>query len=286
MDPVGLDAAERLAPLRGTLRNRSRRAVFLCYHSVHPAGPPLLSITPAQFEAHLHELDRAGFGPGRIADLVPLARGMRFERRAFLLFDDGFRDNYEHALPLLRVHGFSALVFLVTDLVDRGSLLWPEVADDVAGFPDAMRALTWEMVGEMAEYGTEFGSHTTRHARLTTLSDEDLAQTLLDSRRVVQSHVGACDTIAYPFGEWDLRLAMAALAAGYSWAFTLPPRGQADVAALGIPRIPIDHRDDAARFRCKLLQPCRVARLSSAVSLARVVRGGYRRVKGGNGGTP
>jgi len=41
-----------------------------------------------------------------------------------LTFDDGYRDNYEVAFPVLRRHGAPAAIFLATGLVDRTSPMW------------------------------------------------------------------------------------------------------------------------------------------------------------------
>ncbi len=41
-------------------------------------------------------------------------------------FDDGFRDNFIHGLPLLRKHGVSACVFVTTDSIQTGRLPWSQ----------------------------------------------------------------------------------------------------------------------------------------------------------------
>lgn len=49
-----------------------------------------------------------------------LATGHRLtERLAAVTFDDGYRDNYEHAFPILKRKGIPAAVFVVTDLVGK-----------------------------------------------------------------------------------------------------------------------------------------------------------------------
>jgi peptidoglycan/xylan/chitin deacetylase (PgdA/CDA1 family) len=67
----------------------------------------------------------------------------------------------------------------------------------------------------MAAGRIEFGSHTNLHRHLPGLPDEELRQELLDSRRRIAERLGSCDCLAYPFGEWDERVADAARAAGY-----------------------------------------------------------------------
>lgn len=252
---------------RGPLCNRSRAAVFLCYHSVADDGPPFTSVTEEAFERQLSTLRKLGFRSGRHDDLARLARGERLdERLVFLTFDDGHVDNHATARPLLEAYGFHALIFLLPPRVDHGEVFdWPRVEQRVAAYPKVMRSLTWPMVESMAEHGHEFGSHTLSHPDLTELGGEELRQELFDSRARIIERLGWCDSIAYPFGVWNERVAEAAADAGYSYGFTLPDGSQLSAGRLTIPRISVDHRDDEARFRRKLgaayralsLSPCR-----------------------------
>jgi peptidoglycan/xylan/chitin deacetylase (PgdA/CDA1 family) len=261
------------ARARGPLCNRSRGAVFLCYHSIANSGPPFTSVTGEAFERQLGTLSRLGFRAGRHDDLARLARGERADRRlVFLTFDDGYVDNYTTARPLLEAHGFRALIFLLPPRVDQGNALdWPRVERRVAEYPAVMRSLTWPLVESMAEDGHEFGSHTLSHPMLTELSDEELRQELLDSRARIKERLGRCDSIAYPFGVWSRRIAAAAADAGYLYGFTLPDGSQLSADPLTIPRISIDHRDDERRFRRKLGAGYRALSLSPCRPIARRV---------------
>ena len=263
----------------GALRNRSGEAVFLCYHSVAAEGPPFITISPETLECQLADLRRRGFGSGRLEALPELAAGRRPERpQAFLTFDDGYVDNFETALPVLRDYGFSPLIFVLPPYVDRGAAFdWPEVAAARARYPQVMRSMSWAMVEEMAEAGVEFGSHTCSRPHLPGLGDEELGQELLDSRRRLRERLGRCDALAYPFGEWSPRVAAAAAAAGYSAAFSLPLGGQRTASPLAIPRINVDHRDRGLRFRAKLAPASRWLFLSPAKVLARRARRSLRR---------
>ena len=48
------------------------------------------------------------------------------ERSVVITFDDGFRDNLTEGLPILRRHGVTATVFVVTGCVFSGELPWPQ----------------------------------------------------------------------------------------------------------------------------------------------------------------
>lgn len=236
------------------LRNRSNKAAFLCYHSVASAGPRYLTISKELFEQQLATLDRRGIQSGDLQALARIAEGDQVGRTVFLTFDDGFRDNYETVLPMLRERGFTAFVFVLPPLVDTGAALdWPEVAQEVRRYPETMRSVTWNMLGAMEEEGFEVGSHTLSHAHLSRLQDEELREELWESRMRIKEQLGRCEVLAYPFGEWNDDVAAAASECGYRFAFSLPTgTGQRGVTELSIPRVNVDYRDGGTRFAAKL----------------------------------
>jgi peptidoglycan/xylan/chitin deacetylase (PgdA/CDA1 family) len=259
------------------LSNRSRDAVFLCYHSVAARGPRYLTISADLFERQLALLRRRGVRGGDLAALEDLAAGRRpAAPTAFLTFDDGFRDNHETALPLLREHGFPAFVFVLPPLLaEGGAFAWPEVEEDRRRTPETMRSVDWAMLEEMREGGFEVGAHTLSHPHLPALDGERLREELWESRAAIVERLGACDTLAYPFGEWSAEVEAAAAECGYRYAFTLPSlSGQRRATPLTIPRVNVDYRDNERRFAAKLSPWGRRLLLSAAVGALRRRRGG------------
>jgi len=257
------------------LRNRSGGAAFLCYHSIAPRGPRYLTISAELFERQLALLQRRGLRSGDLGTLAEIAAGRPAPKSVFLTFDDGFRDNFETALPLLREYGFGAFVFVLPPLLDRGDALeWPEVSDDRARYPETMRSVDWSMLERMKEGGFEVGSHGLTHAHLPELDDEELREELSRSRAAIAERLGSCDTLAYPFGEWSPRVAAAAAECGYRFAFSLPSsQGQRGATPHTIPRVNVDYRDEERRFAAKLSPLGRRVFLSSAVGALRGRRG-------------
>ncbi|HSR94493.1 MAG TPA: polysaccharide deacetylase family protein [Solirubrobacterales bacterium] len=253
------------------LRNRSTRATFLCYHSIAAEGPRYLTISADLFERQLARLKRGGIRSGDLGSLAGAAAGGLDRATAFLTFDDGFRDNFETALPLLREYGFGAFVFVLPPLVDSGAALgWAEVEADLRRHPETMRSVTWQMLEEMREGGFEVGSHTLTHPHLPELDDGALREELWESRARIKERLGACDTLAYPFGEWSERVAAAAADCGYRYAFSLPTKtGQRRATTHSIPRINVDYRDRGRRFEAKLSAPGKRVILSPAVAAVR-----------------
>lgn len=130
-----------------------------------------------------------------------------------LTFDDGYRDNYTSAFPLLKKFGMTAVIFLVAD-PQLESNAW----DAAAGEPWAP-LMTREQALEMSRAGIEIGSHTLTHPRLSDLSADRLAWELGESKRVLDSWLDApVVSLAYPYGAVDERVKRAAQQAGYECA--------------------------------------------------------------------
>jgi peptidoglycan/xylan/chitin deacetylase (PgdA/CDA1 family) len=252
------------------LRNRSEHATFLAYHSVAPQGPTYLTVTVELFERQLDVLSARNLRSGDLDTLEAIAAGRPVSPSVFLTFDDGFLDNYETVLPLLRERGMKAFVFVLPPLVDRGApLVWPEVAEDAERYPETMRSVDWAMLEEMRDV-FEIGSHALTHPHLPELDDERLRQELWESRARIKQRLGSCETLAYPFGEWSPRVAEAAAECGYRFAFTLPTsHGQRRPGPLCIPRVNIDYRDSGRRLAAKLSPRGRRIYLSEAAKTVR-----------------
>lgn len=108
-----------------------RKAVVLMYHRVLPAGADTYShdgiiVTPATFDLHMAFLARHF----RVLTPSQFRRELSdsaFGRRACLVtFDDGWRDNLQHALPILRRHGVPAIVFVATGFIGSRDTFWQE----------------------------------------------------------------------------------------------------------------------------------------------------------------
>lgn len=106
--------------------------VTLAYHRIgEPSASPfdheVWSATPEQFDAQVRYLKRNFdiIGPGDLQDAVRA----RASRCVLITFDDGYRDNYEKAFPILRSHGVGATFFVSTGFIDSpGPSWWDEIA--------------------------------------------------------------------------------------------------------------------------------------------------------------
>jgi peptidoglycan/xylan/chitin deacetylase (PgdA/CDA1 family) len=133
-----------------------------------------------------------------------------------------------------------------------------------------LRGLTWDQLGQLADGGWEIGSHTRTHPRLTRLDDDALERELRDSRAACERGLGRpCRSLAYPFGDFDERVAAAAARTGYAAAAIEELR---PAAPLTWPRIGIYRGNSMRRFRLKV-SPL-VRRLRSASPRLAAASGG------------
>ncbi len=224
--------------------------IVLCYHAVSPSWTAPLSVTPDELEHQLKTLLRRGWRPATFADAV--LRDPPNKTFA-VTFDDAFASVLALAHPILNSLEVPATMFAPTAFMGERQLLsWPGIEHwrETPAAPE-LRSLCWEDLSRLADAGWEIGSHTRTHPRLPLLDDEALRDELARSREEISARLGvSCETIAYPYGDADDRVATCARAVGYSAGARLSRR----LSALGPyrwPRIGVYHADRGWRFRLK-----------------------------------
>ncbi|MBW2610580.1 MAG: polysaccharide deacetylase family protein, partial [Deltaproteobacteria bacterium] len=85
------------------------------------------------------------------------------EKTVVITFDDGFRDLYTEAFPVLNSYGFSATVFLPTAFIKNKRLKFKE-----------KECLSWDEIRKLQGKGIIFGSHTINHPVLYKMTMNDI----------------------------------------------------------------------------------------------------------------
>lgn len=221
-DPTDIVAAEppvvtTIAALQPDGVTRTVTVPILMYHylSTSPANADIyrrdLSVSPELFGAHLDRLQAEGYTTIRLYDLVAyLQQGTPLPPKPVILtFDDGYRDNYENAFPLLRARQMTATFFVVMEFINQER---PEY-------------LTWAMVREMYAGGMSIEVHGVDHTTLRKRSRADLEFQALRSYETLQNLLGVRPRfLSYPAGEYDADTIAVFQAAGY-WAAVTTVQG-------------------------------------------------------------
>jgi peptidoglycan/xylan/chitin deacetylase (PgdA/CDA1 family) len=225
----------------------------LCYHAISDTWQDALSVSPAVFERQIRAVIRHGYHPATAAEIVGV-RG----KLVHVTFDDAFR-SVSRAFPALERLGMPATVFACPALADGAEpLAVPELRSEAVHHSQELVTMGWDELRELIERRMEVGSHTLTHPHLTTLGDSELRHELRASRERIEDHLGVrCRFLAYPYGEEDERVRVAARSSGYEAAFALPGRERSqDIYA--VPRVGIWRRDGAVRVSMKTSQAGRL----------------------------
>ncbi|HXM55082.1 MAG TPA: polysaccharide deacetylase family protein [Candidatus Dormibacteraeota bacterium] len=207
--PVGPQAVNVVPAGRAAVR-----VPILMYHYIRVNPDPNdhlgfdLSVTPDDFARQMDWLAANGYHPIDFDDLrgYLLGRAGLPDRPVVLTFDDGYRDLYTTAFPILRAHRFKAVSYVV------------------AGFVNSPVSVTAEQVLEMDANGIQIGAHTVSHADLTRLSGADLWHEVYDSKVALEGLLGhAVLDFCYPSGRVNDTVVRAVQAAGFQTATTTQP---------------------------------------------------------------
>ena len=164
------------------------RAVVVAFHRVHDdaGASDSLTVGVRTFERYCRYFKRR-FRVVPLRDLVDrLAEGRLVGRELAITFDDGYRDNFENAAPVLERLSLPATFFVVTQ--------W--MGTDVVPFWDERRGvrhpwMTWAEVRSLHRRGFEIGVHTRTHVDLGTLSGGQAADEIPGARRELEWQLGA-----------------------------------------------------------------------------------------------
>jgi peptidoglycan/xylan/chitin deacetylase (PgdA/CDA1 family) len=217
------------------------------YHHVDPKLKNSIAITPATFEAQLKVLKEGGYHTITARQLAEHhAKGTPLpDKPVMITFDDGWKNQYQYAAPLLKKYGFVATYFVNPQLIGRGSAY-----------------MTRDMLVALTADGNDIESHTWTHVALIRKGTESA----LDFQKRIMRQMTLANTwiakvvgkkpvaLCYPFGFYDIEAVSRAKAAGYELAFTTD-EGIADARswdAMIMKRFTISRADSLDGFRTRL----------------------------------
>lgn len=111
---------------------RRPKAAILMYHQVSDKryDPWELAVHPNHFHAQLEYL-KNNFHVVPVADLADGIAAHKLKKTIAITFDDGFKDNYANAAPLLDWHELPATFYVATRAMKADYLYWWDALQDV-----------------------------------------------------------------------------------------------------------------------------------------------------------
>jgi len=180
---------------------------ILVYHIVRPKYPDdsaavrALAQTPEVFDAQLQYIEDAGYHVITFTDLENhFLRSTALPSKPLIIsFDDGWRNQFDYAFPILVKHHLTATFFVFTNSIGRHSFL------------------TWDNLATLLDAGMTIGSHSRSHPYLTKISSpRALADEIVESKKILEDKLGiTVDQFAYPFGQYNADIVRMVKEAGY-----------------------------------------------------------------------
>lgn len=189
---------EEQSPSEVSLRGFRTTSPILLYHYVQK-GPNSLYVSLLNFEEQMAYLSAKGFQTISLNDLFEKPSAKKF----VITFDDGYKDVFENAYPILKRLGFKATVFVIVNEVGK------------QGYLD------WEEIKILEKEGWSFGSHTLTHRNLLSLKKEGAEKEILESKEELEVKLkNPVNFFCYPVGKYSQEIIEMVSEAGYKGAVT------------------------------------------------------------------
>lgn len=187
---------------------------ILMYHSVDPQAEKknMLAVTPEIFARQMDFLKKHHYNVIPLEKLVDLikAKAKIPPKTVVITLDDGYKDNYLYAYPILKKYNLPATMFIIIGEVGRSQ-------ND---------RLSWEEIKEIRDSGIiYFGSHTLGAEPLVNLqSDQEIRRQIVESKKILEEKLGRKVLVfSYPEGLFNAKIRQMVVDAGYQGAVATNP---------------------------------------------------------------
>jgi peptidoglycan/xylan/chitin deacetylase (PgdA/CDA1 family) len=185
----------------------------LMYHHIQPldeakaAGHLYLAVAPETFRSQMQYIKDRGYNVIQMSDLIAFFdSGASLPKKPILItIDDGYKDNYIHAFPILKEFSYPATIYLSTGLMGNGDYL------------------DWNQIGEMSGHRILMNNHTWSHKNLQTNQNVVTKEIQTAGTQLADHNLNNPKTFAYPYGSVSIQAKVALKNEGYTIAFTTRP---------------------------------------------------------------
>ena len=229
---------------------RKPRVRVLTYHRFRTSRHDPFSVDIGQFERQMCWLAEQRLAIS-LADLDEFLAGRREIRDGAVLvtIDDGYREIWSSALPILRRYSIPAVAFVSSaDMTTEGP------AGDRSSNQDCDARLTPSELSALPAGSVEVGSHSWQHRSLGRMTAEEAGRQIRKSKTDLEALLGRPVTaFAYPFGTWkDFNATTTALLtnAGFRFGFTSQHGSiSANAEPYSLPRIKVEGGEGLWMFK-------------------------------------
>jgi peptidoglycan/xylan/chitin deacetylase (PgdA/CDA1 family) len=186
--------------------------LVLMYHRVDvssPADPTsqALTVSPEEFDAEMAVLAHDGLEAISVDQyMLRLKLHEQTDRVVLVTFDDGYRDQYQYAVPILARYGYSATFFVNTATIGHHN------------------HLSWDQLRDMEDQGMSIEAHGVDHVDLAALPPARQAFEIDHCVASLREHLRVpIVAFAYPSGAFDAATMRIVADSGMTFGFTTDP---------------------------------------------------------------
>ncbi len=161
------------------------------YHSISN-DKSNLSISVSNFENQIQYFHKLGFKTITFDNV-----GENVSNPLIITFDDGYKDNLNNALPILKKYNFKSICFVVSSLIGKSNI-WDKNTNNYV----YKELLSKSDINEWLSNGMCIGSHGKNHKSLIKLSKNEIFDEIKDSKNDIENMIGLkINSFSYPFGK-------------------------------------------------------------------------------------
>lgn len=225
----------KVFPLFG---QNSKKSYVICYHSI--------SDSDWRFSTSVRDFEKQIKYVTKNFPVISTDELMAGKKGVVISFDDGYRDVFQNAFPILKKYNATATLYTISDLDNPNR---SELKND-------LKLMTLNELKTLQNAGWEIGSHTTTHSDLFALSDKELVREISDSKKSLEKNLGVkIKYFAYPRGKYNSKVIETVNKSGYDAAFTVDSGLLNLKNKMLITRIPIEGNMSMDQFSALLTYP-------------------------------
>lgn len=162
----------------------------LMYHKINDVPGNPTTVPTGVFDEQMALVGELGYRPVDLdAVLAHYVDGRQLPHKAVLItFDDGYKDNLQNAVPILRRYGYPAVLFVPIGYVSDVLPLPHE--EPLAARGVLNRTVDWEEVAELERHGVRIESHGIGHRPLADLEVDEAAREIVLSKLQLEERLG------------------------------------------------------------------------------------------------
>ena len=225
--------------------------LILAYHSISRNRKDALSVSAIEFEKQLKWLKNKNYKVVTIEEAIR----MKNQKSAVITFDDGYRDNYEIAFPILKKYGFNATIFIATDFIGTEKIYhWDKDKIGLHGDEEDFKILNWDQILEMKRHGITFGSHSHSHKILTDIPLIETNEEIVTSKKIIEKKLNMkINIFCYPEGKLNDEIINLVGNAGYKLGVVTPSLKGIPKTKFTIRRVGVYKKTTITQFKLKTI---------------------------------